>query len=293
MRRESDTKIFSPANLLIKGENILYADFNISRVFKVEEVKTQRPISDDDYDRMASKSLGVSEKTPMYCAPEVARERPRGRKADIFSLGCVYLEMMSVLCGKSLDDLAFHRINNRFERAYHANFTKTTQWIFMLVAKLYLDQTTEAVTEGVFRTASEALTADTIPCKEQDERFRPLEWCIAMLQPKDDDRISAANLLRVIRAWEVVRQRKISGASISLNTAQRCHVHPCCSISTQRLDEPTTITATDDNIAVHLLERWPLVKALMTSEKEPAWKDEPEFTVEEVNRLCGYVPPVQ
>jgi serine/threonine protein kinase len=32
--------------------------------------------------------------TPGYAAPEVVLEEPRGSSADIWSLGCVYLDMM-------------------------------------------------------------------------------------------------------------------------------------------------------------------------------------------------------
>ena len=40
----------------------------------------------------------------MYRAPETQPEKPRGRQADVFSLGCVYSEMFTVCQGKSLDD---------------------------------------------------------------------------------------------------------------------------------------------------------------------------------------------
>ncbi|KAF2808464.1 kinase-like protein, partial [Mytilinidion resinicola] len=68
-----------PANILIKGATIILTDFGIAH---------------DVQDDLTSSTVGtVDSKTPMYCAPEVADEKRRGRAADIFSLGCVFLEM--------------------------------------------------------------------------------------------------------------------------------------------------------------------------------------------------------
>lgn len=36
--------------------------------------------------------------TKTYAAPEVVRQEKRGFGADIFSLGCVFLEMLAILC---------------------------------------------------------------------------------------------------------------------------------------------------------------------------------------------------
>jgi serine/threonine protein kinase len=46
-----------------------------------------------------------SHRTKKYCAPEVAFNDPRGTRSDIYSLGCVYLEIATVLAGRSIDDL--------------------------------------------------------------------------------------------------------------------------------------------------------------------------------------------
>ena len=51
---------------------------------------------------------GVTHKTRKYCAPEVARDAPRGRKSDVYSLGCIYLEILTVLTGNCVDDLEEH-----------------------------------------------------------------------------------------------------------------------------------------------------------------------------------------
>jgi hypothetical protein len=66
---------------------IYFADFGISHSFAAGEDVTDTPIS----------------VTRKYCAPESADQAPRGTSADIFSLGCVYLEMLTVCLGSSND----------------------------------------------------------------------------------------------------------------------------------------------------------------------------------------------
>jgi len=41
--------------------------------------------------------------TPRYCAPEVADYLPRSYPSDIWSLGCVFLEMLSVVKGETVE----------------------------------------------------------------------------------------------------------------------------------------------------------------------------------------------
>jgi len=40
----------------------------------------------------------------LYCAPEVARYEKRNTSADIWSLGCVFLEILTIIKGKTLDE---------------------------------------------------------------------------------------------------------------------------------------------------------------------------------------------
>jgi serine/threonine protein kinase len=46
-------------------------------------------------------------KTERYCAPEVAGGRERGRRSDVYSLGCLFVEVATVMLGfdlQALDD---------------------------------------------------------------------------------------------------------------------------------------------------------------------------------------------
>jgi len=54
---------------------------------------------------MTSSTEGLAGQiTRMYSAPEVIEEHRRGRPGDIFSLGCVYAEMVTVMGRRSIDD---------------------------------------------------------------------------------------------------------------------------------------------------------------------------------------------
>jgi serine/threonine protein kinase len=76
-------KDIKPQNILVaNGGKMVYADFGIAF-----------DASDED-----TTTTGIPEAfTNRYCAPEVADWEPRNRKSDIFSLGCVFLEIMAFL----------------------------------------------------------------------------------------------------------------------------------------------------------------------------------------------------
>ncbi|KAF2867236.1 kinase-like domain-containing protein, partial [Massariosphaeria phaeospora] len=68
-------------NILVKDSEVLFADFGSSHAFLDEGTSvTEGP------------AFGH---TVMYCAPEVVSWAERGRSADIFSLGCVFSEMVT------------------------------------------------------------------------------------------------------------------------------------------------------------------------------------------------------
>ena len=88
-------KDIKPANILINGDNVLLADFGIANDFA---------------GLTTSGTEGRARATWMYAAPEVSGETRRGRSADVFSLGCVMMEMCAVSSGShlSLESLRDH-----------------------------------------------------------------------------------------------------------------------------------------------------------------------------------------
>ncbi|KAK2813691.1 hypothetical protein FQN50_000089 [Emmonsiellopsis sp. PD_5] len=88
--RHKDVK---PENILLTPSSVFYADFGISQ-------DISHLIRDHDDTRTSGPCVG----TTRYIAPELASDKPRGRSADIFSLGCVFLEIIEVLNGISLKE---------------------------------------------------------------------------------------------------------------------------------------------------------------------------------------------
>ncbi|MCJ1383162.1 hypothetical protein MMC17_006275 [Xylographa soralifera] len=80
-------KDIKPQNILICEGNCFFTDFGLSR---------------DSLDASQSVSEGMTAFSPRYCAPEVAAFEPREYSSDIWSLGCIFLEMVSVLKGHSV-----------------------------------------------------------------------------------------------------------------------------------------------------------------------------------------------
>jgi serine/threonine protein kinase len=108
-----------PANILIKGNSVLYSDFGISKVFKDQEGTTT------DGTHVAG--------TRLYCAPEAvpgsqSAGMERNSKTDVFSLGCVYMEMLTVLFGKTVDQFAEFR-GPKGNQAYRTHLNESLQWL--------------------------------------------------------------------------------------------------------------------------------------------------------------------
>ncbi|KXT14458.1 hypothetical protein AC579_4824 [Pseudocercospora musae] len=110
--RHKDVK---PANILVSQGKVLLSDFGTSLEF-----------SDGQ-----SQSAGGAFMTPKYCAPEVAVQQDRERSAVMFSLGCVYAEMITVGVGKTLEDLhqAVRFNDGTGETAYHLHIRDTLSWV--------------------------------------------------------------------------------------------------------------------------------------------------------------------
>lgn len=108
-------KDIKPANILISHGKVLLTDFGTSI----------------DFSDSQSQSVGGAFMTPKYCAPEVAAQQDRGRSADLFSLGCVYTEMITIGVGKTLEDLhqAIRFNDGTGKTAYHLRIRDTLSWL--------------------------------------------------------------------------------------------------------------------------------------------------------------------
>lgn len=110
-----------PQNILVRENHQLFfnwriylADFGLSRSFAAQD---------------HSQTDGPTSRTPRYCAPEVFHYARRGRAADVFSLGCVFLEIMTVCANHHVQDLADKRRGDGDDESYHANLGSVAAWI--------------------------------------------------------------------------------------------------------------------------------------------------------------------
>ncbi|KAF1975503.1 kinase-like protein, partial [Bimuria novae-zelandiae CBS 107.79] len=78
-------KDLKPSNILLSSRNVWLTDFGTATDFSNQTVSTTE---------------NLERGTPKYHAPEMAAYQPNGRPADIFSLGCVLLEIHTLLCRK-------------------------------------------------------------------------------------------------------------------------------------------------------------------------------------------------
>ncbi|OAG05230.1 kinase-like protein [Paraphaeosphaeria sporulosa] len=119
LARHMDIK---PQNILVKwSDNSLWtpwqiylSDFGLSRTFA---------------DQCHSQTDGPTPLTPKYCAPEVYEYESRGRSSDIFSLGCVYSEMLTVVAGTALSEFAEFRQDEDGDQSFHRNLGKVAVWM--------------------------------------------------------------------------------------------------------------------------------------------------------------------
>jgi serine/threonine protein kinase len=142
-----------PSNILIKGRRILLADFGIAKTFV-------------DSDSTVSTSGDMTWK---YCSPETAHDGLRGRKADIFSLGCVFLEIFSFLLHQGQPEFGYFQEHYFIgDRTYQENLPMVKLWL-----------------EGLRRE----------PAVEKNPVLRQLlDSCKAMLERSSKNRPSAADL---------------------------------------------------------------------------------------------------
>ncbi|OPB44812.1 hypothetical protein A0O28_0089500 [Trichoderma guizhouense] len=110
-----------PENILIRNGNVLLTDVGIAL---------------DWSEPLRTTMFGQGARTPMYSAPEITNEcgLPNS-KSDIWSLGCVFLEIISVFIGRKVDDIKqFLKIQNpnAANQTYNRNSIVIHQWIKIL-----------------------------------------------------------------------------------------------------------------------------------------------------------------
>ena len=128
-----------PDNILIFNNHIFYTDFGLSDT--IPDDKSM--ISDGGFI------------TKQYAAPEVKRGK-RGKPSDIWSLGCVFLELVTIMLHRSITDFYDGRKLSKAKQSgktvdssYSNNMVAVAKWIKALRQVSYMDQASAPVLTGL------------------------------------------------------------------------------------------------------------------------------------------------
>ena len=103
-----------PSNILVKQKKVYLTDFGSAKDFGETEASTT-----EDY---------LDQGSPIYWPPD---RRPWGRAADVFALGCVFSEMLTVRQGKSLRNYREFRADREsdYQNAFRHSLEKVAEWL--------------------------------------------------------------------------------------------------------------------------------------------------------------------
>ncbi|RLL96550.1 hypothetical protein CFD26_105275 [Aspergillus turcosus] len=157
-------KDLKPSNILIYMGKVLITDFGTALDWK-------------DRERSTTDQLPMAI-TPRYSAPEVLAWKPRNSSADVYSLGVTFLEMFTVLRGDTIE------VMDRFYQGQVEKNERDNIQPFM--------HSNSAITELWL----EHLAGRPNPAFDNE----PLPWIRAMIKENPADRLTAAQILELIRA---------------------------------------------------------------------------------------------
>lgn len=121
---------FTSALAYVHGQNVRHKDIKPSSILLppnglwLTDFGTAKDFTDENTSSSESGERG----TLKYCAPEVAQWSVSGRSADVFSLGCVFLELLVTLRhDHQLQQLV--NICPLKNKSYEANLDPRDQWL--------------------------------------------------------------------------------------------------------------------------------------------------------------------
>jgi serine/threonine protein kinase len=154
-----------PSNILIRGSTIFLADFGVAKSF-------------NEFESTNSTSGNMTRK---YCSPETARDGYRGRKSDIFSLGCVFLEMLSFLLHDDKTNFRHYQWKNFVgDGVFHENLPEIREWLNFLLAKVGNQSPQLSIIEviDICRKMLEEDPRDRPSARELASKFMPGQCCL-------------------------------------------------------------------------------------------------------------------
>ncbi|CAN9436263.1 unnamed protein product [Alternaria sp. RS040] len=175
-----------PQNILVRQANfhdsapdwrVYMADFGLSRSFASQN---------------HSQTDGPTARTPRYCAPEVYNDEQRGRSADVFSLGCVFLEILTAICCIDLQVFADARRGDGDDESFHANLDRTIEW----------------ARRNLFASSYDVMLSRVVHANDFKSVVKSV---ISMVAKKPEKRPTAADVHHLLQSLHVRRTDSLTG----------------------------------------------------------------------------------
>ncbi|KAF2175793.1 kinase-like protein [Zopfia rhizophila CBS 207.26] len=190
-------KDIKPGNILLTDGRVYLCDFGISRDWS----KSEHSTTEGD----------VLKFTRRYCAPEVFGRDPRNSASDIWSLGCVFLELITVIKGYPIDEM------NQFMLRHSADASAQGLWC-----------------------AQEAMNAWLVKIRSENNNSAddvPLDWITPMIRTDPEDRPKASDVV------DMIHKQSAEMPHPDLYIAPCCHrsdsITPIEGVESPTLHEPT------------------------------------------------------
>ncbi len=105
-------KDLKPSNILLSKKGLWITDFGTATDFSI----------------LSSSATDNGERgTPKYFAPEVAAYTPSGRAADVFSMGCIFFEIITLCMGHPLSKTK--ALREKYDASFHKNIDHIRDWL--------------------------------------------------------------------------------------------------------------------------------------------------------------------
>ena len=119
-------------NILVKGSHVYLSDFSLAKDFTGQDTS----VADDE----------VAAGTLRYRAPETKNNVAGGRLADVFSLGCVFIEMLTVVCSRPFEELCERQKARDRTDLFRESLSTVEEWLREMKQK-FADKKTEKATK--------------------------------------------------------------------------------------------------------------------------------------------------
>ncbi|KAL1607985.1 hypothetical protein SLS60_002924 [Paraconiothyrium brasiliense] len=186
-----------PRKILIEGSRVLLAPFGIGASSDPHSPTVPGP------QRLDQIHTYFQDQAYIYAAPETLHARGK-RYSDVFSLGCVFLSMITVAQGHSLARFTQYREGSSQDASFHNNLDRVTSWRNRLQA-----MTTSGQRNGMIGSGRKV--------RQLKSEAEWLEIIEQMIKPKYQERVKIAKIVHNYGTGKTiaVRRRSLDGGGYS------------------------------------------------------------------------------